>query len=75
MSKSRLSECCGSFPWLGTDLCSSCKEHADFIDITKEEKKTKENIDRTIKKIKGITEFIKSTPEYKLARELGKSNE
>ena len=36
-----LSECCGSPPWFETGLCSSCKEHADFIDIIKE-KDTKE---------------------------------
>ena len=33
-----LSECCGSPPWFETGLCSSCKEHADFIDIIKKEK-------------------------------------
>ena len=37
-----LSECCGSPPWFETNLCSSCKEHADFIDISKKEKETKE---------------------------------
>jgi len=36
-----LSECCGSPPWFETDLCSSCREHADFIDISKKEKETK----------------------------------
>lgn len=24
------SNCCGSPPWNETDLCSDCKEHADF---------------------------------------------
>ena len=37
-----LSECCGSPPWFETGLCSSCREHADFIDISKKEKETKE---------------------------------
>ena len=35
MSKVLLSECCGSPPWFETGLCSSCREHADFIDISK----------------------------------------
>ena len=26
-----ISECCGSIPWNDTDICSECKEHADFI--------------------------------------------
>ena len=39
------------------------------------EEKNLKNNEGTIKKIKDINEFIKSTPEYKLARELGKSNE
>ena len=38
MNKVLLSECCGSPPWFETGLCSSCKEHADFIDIIKKEK-------------------------------------
>ena len=64
-----LSECCGSPPWFETGLCSSCREHADFININKE-KDTKEDMDRTIKKIKDVNEFIKSTPEYKLGKNL-----
>ena len=35
MNKVLLSECCGSPPWFETGLCSSCKEHADFININK----------------------------------------
>ena len=25
-----LSDCCGASNWLDTDICSDCKEHADF---------------------------------------------
>ena len=32
-----LSTCCSTPPWLETDLCSSCKEHADFYDSGPEE--------------------------------------
>lgn len=28
-----LSTCCDAPPWLGTDLCNSCKEHSDFNEI------------------------------------------
>lgn len=28
----RLSACCGYPPWNETDLCSECKEHAEFED-------------------------------------------
>ena len=29
-----VSNCCGAPRWLDeTDICSDCKEHADFIDI------------------------------------------
>ena len=38
MNKGLLSECCGSPPWFETGLCSSCKEHADFININKKKK-------------------------------------
>jgi len=38
MNKVLLSECCGSPPWFETGLCSSCREHADFIDISKKKK-------------------------------------
>jgi len=24
------SDCCGALPYYDTDLCSDCKEHADF---------------------------------------------
>lgn len=24
------SNCCGANPWYETDICSECKEHADF---------------------------------------------
>ena len=26
------SNCCGAPRWMETDLCSDCKEHADFIE-------------------------------------------
>jgi len=28
----RVSDCCGAEPWGETDLCSECKEHAEFED-------------------------------------------
>jgi hypothetical protein len=27
------SDCCGADRWLGTDICSECREHAEFIEI------------------------------------------
>jgi len=31
------SGCCGASRWLTeTDICSACKEHADFIDLENE---------------------------------------
>lgn len=31
------SQCCGADRWHGTDICSECKEHADFTDLEKED--------------------------------------
>ena len=28
-----VSDCCGASPLWETDLCSECREHAEFIDI------------------------------------------
>ena len=30
MNIMNVSECCGSIPWNDTDICSECKEHANF---------------------------------------------
>ncbi len=27
-----VSTCCNDIPWYDTDLCASCKEHADFLE-------------------------------------------
>ena len=35
-----VSNCCGSLRWLGeTDICSECKEHAEFISEGEEDEK------------------------------------
>ena len=31
------SNCCGASPLWETDLCSACKEHADFTELENEE--------------------------------------
>ncbi len=31
----KLSNCCGALPYRETDLCSKCKEHADFEEEAK----------------------------------------
>ena len=28
----KVSECCGSIPWMDTDVCHECREHSEFID-------------------------------------------
>ena len=28
-----VSECCGAERWMDTDVCSDCKEHAEFIEV------------------------------------------
>jgi len=34
----KISNCCGALAWNDTDICSECKEHADFhTDFWKEE--------------------------------------
>lgn len=32
MENMKVSDCCGAERWLETDICSDCKEHADFVD-------------------------------------------
>ena len=29
----KTSNCCGADRWYETDICSACKEHADFTDL------------------------------------------
>lgn len=28
----KVSKCCGAKAWMQTDICSKCKEHADFVE-------------------------------------------
>jgi hypothetical protein len=28
-----VSECCGAERWMETDICSDCKEHAEFMEV------------------------------------------
>lgn len=28
-----VSECCGAERWMDTDVCSDCKEHAEFMEV------------------------------------------
>ena len=31
------SNCCGASPWFETDICSRCKEHAEFYNENEDE--------------------------------------
>lgn len=40
-----LSDCCGAPAWGNTDLCSECKEHADFLTDEEFEEMGNNNLD------------------------------